>query len=60
MDFGVPAIRRDVAPAAEGHSVIDDDDLLMMAGPERTWLIKPELDHTLAEPALRPMRIKAL
>ncbi|MND81315.1 hypothetical protein D3C80_731060 [compost metagenome] len=56
----VPAIRGDVAPTAEGHLVVDDDDFLMVTGAQYAGLVEAELNRALPEPPLRPVRIEAL
>ncbi|MNE32287.1 hypothetical protein D3C80_1258920 [compost metagenome] len=56
----VPTIRCDVAAAAEGHLVVDDDHLLMVTGAQYARLVEAELDRALPKPPLRPMRIEAL
>ena len=56
----VPAVGGDVAAAAEGQLIVDDHHLLVMTGADGPGRIQPELDHALAEPALRLVRIEAL
>jgi hypothetical protein len=45
----VPAVGTDVAAAAEGQGVIDDDHFLMMAGADRQLAIEDEADFRAAE-----------
>ena len=60
MLLRIPSVRRDVAAAAEGDLVVDDDDLLVMACAERGRRVEPELDHPFAKPALGLVRIETL
>ena len=60
MLFGVPAIGRDVAAAAEGDLIVDHHHLLMMAGAQNARPVQPELHDPAAEPSLGLVRIEAL
>src|SRR5690606_23642693 len=60
MFFGVPAVRRDVAAAAESDLIVDHHHLLMMAGAQNARPVQPELHDPATEPSLGLMRIEAL
>lgn len=49
MGAGVPAVKGEVDAAAEGHRVVDDDDLLMMHRTERMGAVDGEMHSLTAD-----------
>lgn len=57
---GVPAVRTDVAAAAEGDRIIDDDDLLVVGGPQRQGPVQSKIDPRTVKEAAAAQRKEPL